>query len=317
MTILALLSLMAPPGRVDSDAGDKSGILKTQYVAETANLYERMFEQHAHERGPWPLMVEATRDALKARREARPESGVVLDLASGPGEPGLRIAREIPGTRVIVTDVSPDMLSKAQRRGEGVSNASYQIADAQDLSAFDAGSIDVITCCYGYMFCAEPLQALEEARRVLQPGGQIIVAFWVEAPQIAVNKAAVAAASEAAELDGAAGGGPPPPSPPPGFDPLALAKPGLWDGLLAKAGFELLSQFDSEYPFDLGELGPAGDDDACESGDGVAFDLGTLPVREQLLRSRSSGPTATCSGRRSAQSQGTTRRTTSSAPMGV
>eukprot|EP00798_Chlamydomonas_sp_ICE-L_P028616 gene28616-31786_t len=50
----------------------------------------------------------------------------------------------------------------------------FKVANAEDLSAIESDSIDVVTCCYGYMFPADKVKALKETLRVLKPGGVMI-----------------------------------------------------------------------------------------------------------------------------------------------
>src|SRR5919202_4052658 len=47
-----------------------------------------------------------------------------LDVASGTGEPGLSIAKLAPSGRVVLTDLSPEMLDIAARRAkaQGITN---------------------------------------------------------------------------------------------------------------------------------------------------------------------------------------------------
>jgi ubiquinone/menaquinone biosynthesis C-methylase UbiE len=47
-------------------------------------------------------------------------------------------------------------------------------ADAQDLP-FQTDSVDIVTCCYGYMFPEDKELALAETYRVLKPGGTLVV----------------------------------------------------------------------------------------------------------------------------------------------
>ena len=54
--------------------------------------------------------------------------------------------------------------------------------DAHDMSVIESNSMDVVTCCYGFMFCAEPEKAFSEVARVLKPGGRLITTVWVEFP---------------------------------------------------------------------------------------------------------------------------------------
>ena len=53
-----------------------------------------------------------------------------------------------------------------------VPNVTPLLANAEDLSTIDDNSMDIVTCCYGYMFPADKDKALEETFRVLKPGGR-------------------------------------------------------------------------------------------------------------------------------------------------
>ena len=50
------------------------------------------------------------------------------------------------------------------------------------MSVIESNSLDVVTCCYGFMFCAEPEKAFAEVERVLKPGGCLITTVWVDFP---------------------------------------------------------------------------------------------------------------------------------------
>lgn len=56
-------------------------------------LYAILSDQHRHPRGPWPLMTEMV------RAMALPKGAVLLDLASGMGEPAASIASVFPDVR--------------------------------------------------------------------------------------------------------------------------------------------------------------------------------------------------------------------------
>src|SRR6478735_8322619 len=63
-----------------------------------------------------------------------------LDIASGTGEPGLSIARLSPKGRVVLTDLSAEMLDVAARRArsQGITNIDTQVCSADDLPFDDA-----------------------------------------------------------------------------------------------------------------------------------------------------------------------------------
>ena len=111
---------------------------------------------------------------------------VVLDLASGVGEPAFGIARMLAGDdelglhgHVITSDIVPGMCAGlAERAGaEGIGNLSVVAADMEKLP-FGAGTMDAISCRFGVMFCNDPDAALRDANRVLRTGGRAAFMLW-------------------------------------------------------------------------------------------------------------------------------------------
>lgn len=104
----------------------------------------------------------------------------VLDLASGPGEPALTIARLVgPDGAVVATDLVEEMLAGTRRRAQslGLANLTAETADMQDLPV-DDGSFDRVTCRFGIMFVPDKAAAFAEVRRVLRPGGRAAFMVW-------------------------------------------------------------------------------------------------------------------------------------------
>lgn len=84
-----------------------------------------------------------------------------------------------PGGRVVAADLSRQMLdvATARARAEGVGNIEFVQQDGEALQ-FPRQSFDAVMNAYGLMFCPEPPRALEEAHRVLKPGGRIALVTW-------------------------------------------------------------------------------------------------------------------------------------------
>ena len=59
----------------------------------------------------------------------------------------------------------------------------FQAADAQHLQQFDDNSFNVTTCILGLMFMPDHKSALQEAYRVLQPGGIYMASVWGTLPE--------------------------------------------------------------------------------------------------------------------------------------
>ena len=104
---------------------------------------------------------------------------VVLDIASGTGEPGLTIATQLNGGKVIGTDLSEGMLEVAKEKAKqmGILNFETQVCDVCELP-FKDNSFDAVSCRFGFMFFPDMELAAKEIARVLKPGGKIATSVW-------------------------------------------------------------------------------------------------------------------------------------------
>ena len=133
----------------------------------------------------WKKRDELTMDFLKPMgqeiiRLLNPKGDdVVLDVASGTGEPGLTIATMLQGGKVVITDLSDDMLVVAREKAmhRGIQNIETLACDVCELP-FPDNTFDAISCRFGFMFFPDMLLAAKEMARVLKPGGRIATAVW-------------------------------------------------------------------------------------------------------------------------------------------
>ena len=111
-----------------------------------------------------------------------PQPGdTLLELAAGPGDTGFLAAELIePGGTLICSDFVPEMLSVAQERALalGIRNVRFKQIDAETSIDVEAASIDGVLCRWGYMLMSDPVTALTQTRRVLRPGGRLVLAAW-------------------------------------------------------------------------------------------------------------------------------------------
>jgi arsenite methyltransferase len=96
----------------------------------------------------------------------------VLDIGSGPGFLAAEMASEVGGTgRVVGVDPSESMLAIGARRGAPVE---YVEGDALALP-FPDETFDAAVATQVYEYVADMPAALSEARRVLKPGGRLLI----------------------------------------------------------------------------------------------------------------------------------------------
>eukprot|EP00955_Chlamydomonas_euryale_P038840 351219-Chlamydomonas_euryale.AAC.10 len=230
------------------------------FGGEVAALYETWFRQAAPS---WETHVDALR-RLSGGRDGWPAA--ILDVASGPGQPAMRLAEAFPSATVTATDVSPDMVAKARAHAAAVGVAlTCRELDMQRMDGIVDGSVDAVSINYGLMFAADLPLALSEVKRVLAPGGVLTATVWTEMPVVPfVGRVMTRVLGRA--------------PPPPPINPMSLAEPGSLDGPLAAAGFEVLD--DRRCPLDF-EL-PRGDEEA-------AWKLATIMVNATLREMHESG----------------------------
>ncbi len=107
----------------------------------------------------------------------------VLDVATGRGEPALRIAKRV-GSHGSVLCVEPAaailQIAREQAAQQGLTNLEFRESDAEALGDLAAGSFAAATMRWGLMYMKEPLWALRHIRRALVPGGLLVVALLAE-----------------------------------------------------------------------------------------------------------------------------------------
>jgi SAM-dependent methyltransferase len=104
------------------------------------------------------------------RRTFPPLSGDVLELGTGTG---VNLPLYGPGARVTGCDASGEMLTWAARRRARAPVVLVQV-DVQRLPFAD-GSFDLVTASLVFCSVADPARGLAEARRVLRPGGRLVL----------------------------------------------------------------------------------------------------------------------------------------------
>jgi ubiquinone/menaquinone biosynthesis C-methylase UbiE len=117
---------------------------------------------------PYAADIAARAAALGPRR--------VLETAAGTGIVTEALARALPDSDIVATDLNQAMLDVAAGRVRSP-NVRFQPADAQALP-FSDGEFDLVLSQFGVMFFPDRIAAYREARRVLRPGGRFLFNAW-------------------------------------------------------------------------------------------------------------------------------------------
>jgi ubiquinone/menaquinone biosynthesis C-methylase UbiE len=105
---------------------------------------------------------------------------VVLDLATGPGEPALTLSALVGSEgKIFGIDPIPEMVAAARRAAERLdaTNAQFEVAFADHLP-FPDNTFDAAISRFGIMFFPSPAGAIREMLRVLKPAGNLALAVW-------------------------------------------------------------------------------------------------------------------------------------------
>lgn len=154
---------------------------------EVADLYDAVFEDFRVREDEWRW--------LAARI---PEGAEVLDLGCGNGALLAALAPLI--ARGVGVDASAPMLDRARHRARHEPNLEFRLLDGPALPVPDA-SVDVVLCVLAWRYLDwDPTVA--EIRRVLRPGGRLLLVDMVvspfrpaAAPRVVRDKARAALAS--------------------------------------------------------------------------------------------------------------------------
>jgi ubiquinone/menaquinone biosynthesis C-methylase UbiE/predicted ester cyclase len=120
------------------------------------------------------LLFKGNREWVCSRAE-----GDVLEIAAGTA----RNLRLYPvGVTVTGVELSPQMAALGRERADHVGREiDLQVGDAERLD-FPDESFDTVVCTYGLCTIPDDAAAIREAKRVLRPGGRLLLAEHVRSP---------------------------------------------------------------------------------------------------------------------------------------
>lgn len=113
----------------------------------------------------------------------------LLDVAGGTGDIAYRFLKRAGRGHATVLDLTPEMLEEGRKRAEAdqmSDQLDWLVGDAMALPFPDA-SFDVYTISFGIRNVTRPQDALNEAFRVLRPGGRLMVLEFSHMPNAAMQ----------------------------------------------------------------------------------------------------------------------------------
>ena len=157
-------------GSEEVPAGEKAGRVRAVFdsVADNYDLMNDLMSGGMHRL--WKRFT-LSQTGLKPGQRA-------LDVAGGTGDLAAGLARQVGATGLVVlSDINWAMLSRGRDRllDEGITgNVGFVQANAERLPFADA-SFDCVTIGFGLRNVTDKAAALASMRRILRPGGQLLV----------------------------------------------------------------------------------------------------------------------------------------------
>lgn len=163
--------------------GEKAGMVHGVFsrVASKYDLMNDLMSVGIHR-----LWKDAMMDWLAPRPGQR-----LLDVAGGTGDISFRFLKRAPGAEAVVCDMTESMLVEGRKRAEAGNLADrlgWVVGDAMALP-FEANTFDVYTISFGIRNVTRIQDALNEAYRVLRPGGRLMVLEFSQIPNDMMQKA--------------------------------------------------------------------------------------------------------------------------------
>ena len=115
----------------------------------------------------------------------------LLDVAGGTGDISFKFLKRAGSGHATVLDITENMLIEGRKRAEAnqvLDSLNWVVGDAMALPFAD-NSFDVYTISFGIRNVTRPQEALNEAFRVLRPGGRLMVLEFSQIPVPLAQKA--------------------------------------------------------------------------------------------------------------------------------
>mgnify|MGYP001122036303 FL=1 len=158
--------------REDEKAGRVQGVFTS--VASKYDIMNDVMSVGIHR-----IWKEAMMDWLAPRAGQK-----LLDVAGGTGDISFKFLGRAGSGHATVCDITEPMLVEGRKRAEAESMSAsldWVVGDAMALP-FEDNTFDVYTISFGIRNVTRPQEALNEAYRVLRPGGRLMVLEFSQLP---------------------------------------------------------------------------------------------------------------------------------------
>lgn len=170
-------------GFQDVPESEKAGRVRGVF-GSVASKYDVMND--AMSLGIHRIWKDAMMDWLAPRAGQR-----LLDVAGGTGDISFRFLKRAGSGHATVLDLTEPMLVEGRKRAEAEQmqdQLDWMVGDAMALP-FEDNSFDVYTISFGIRNVTRPQEALNEAFRVLKPGGRLMVLEFSQIPNDLMQRA--------------------------------------------------------------------------------------------------------------------------------
>ncbi len=201
-----------------------------------------------------------------------PPGARVLDIGCGFGDTTQELARLVGAAGFALgVDVAPRFIGAAREEAAeaGVTNVRFEVSDVQ-VTEFEE-TFDYAFSRFGTMFFANPVPAMRNVRRALEPGGELCMVVWRQKPDNAWMHRAEQVVTPLVEVPDETD------EPRCGPGPFSMANADTTSQVLLSAGFEDIRLRRCDLPIRIG-----GDLDEA-----IDFNLALGPAAEAI---RLAGP---------------------------